>query len=84
MDQNLKSILVLDFLLDQSEFFTVQTRPNGPPHNIGGIFNFYPGFLPEIKIAKMWIKNLKLLVEFLFHCSENLVVKIRPKRPPVT
>ena len=75
-----KSLLLLQFLFDHSEFFTGETRHIVPPCNKAGISNFYLEFQKFVEIPD-FLKTL-LLLQFLFDHSEIYTAETRHIVPP--
>ena len=75
-----KSLLLLQFLFDNSEFFTGETRHIVPPCNKAGISKFLLR-IPEIAEIPDFLKTL-LLLQFLFENSEFFTGETRHIVPP--
>ena len=75
-----KSLLLLQFLFDNSEFFTGETRHIVPPCNNAGISNFCLEFQIIAEIPD-FLKML-LLLQFLFDNSEIFTGETRHIVPP--
>ena len=75
-----KSLLLLQFLFDNSEFFTGETRHIVPPCNKAGISNFCLEFQKFVEIPD-FLKTL-LLLQFLFENSEFFTGETRHIVPP--
>ena len=75
-----KSLLLLQFLFDNSEFFTGETRHIVPPCNKAQNFKFLLR-IPEIAEIPDFLKTL-LLLQFLFDNSEFFTGETRHIVPP--
>ena len=77
MPDFLTTLLLLQFLFDNSEFFTGETRHIVLPCNKAGISNFCLEFqkLQKFQIAEIPVKTA-LLLQFLFDHSEILLEKL--------
>ena len=74
-------LLLLQFLFDNSEIFTGETRHIVPPYNKAGISKNFLLRISEIAEITDFFQTL-LLLQFLFNHSEIFTIEARHILPP--